>query len=253
MAVGDTESPLSYIAAMTKTGKKGTSNSAYRAVIGWIIFAALSFLALRVIRFVVLSEGLVSSSEPFLTVLTAASIIVPTVLLLFALQRGLATMRSSKPTRPRRVQRENWLNRLTWQKYEEAVENHFVQSGYRLKTVPAKIDFPQRTVLVTSEGKSYLLVYENWRDETIHQPFLRKILDEVEARSLNGGFFVGFGELTANAKEYAARRGLRLVVGKQLEEIVRASEWDTSRVRTGLTTSGMVTKPLTPQVAKRPG
>jgi len=238
---------------MAKQGKLNKPSSAYRAAIGWTIAAALSLLALRVLRFVVLSEGFGPTSGPALTVLSAASVVVPVVLVLIAAQRVLAVMQASKPSKPRRVQRENWLNRLTWQKYEEAVENHFVQSGYRIKAVPARNEFPQRTVLLTAEGKAYLLVHENWRDETIHQPFLRKIFDEIENRSLNGGFFVGFGELTPNAKEYATKRGLRLLIGKQLEEIVRASEWDTSRVRTGMMTSGLATSPLSPRAVKRPG
>jgi hypothetical protein len=243
--------PLPYILAMRKPEDNTRSIGAHRAAVGWMVSAAISFLALRAVRSVVLANGLGPGSGPFLTVLSGASIVVPTLLLLIAVKHGLATKRASKSSRPHRAQRENWLNRLTWQRYEEAVENHFVQSGYRLKTVPAENNFPRRTVLTTTDDKSYLLVYENWRDETIHQPFLRRILDEVDSRSLNGGFFVGFGELTANAKEYAARRGLRLVMGKQLEEIVRASEWDTSRVRTGQTTSNLVTRPLAPQSAKR--
>lgn len=216
----------------TSLGRRVFGN-ALRALF-WLLCVPLTHFAFGSVRVMSWAHAALPSmpSERLQWLLQIASYAVPLACFLVSMRRAWKAVVATgigDPTQPDR--RADWLHSLGWLQFEQLVESHFANQGYRIALLHSLPSVPARVSAVDANGAILLIHYTEWKTNELGFEIVRAFADEIAARSLQGGVLLTFGKLTRAAATFASSHKIEVISGDRLKEVLRSSEWDTSRFK----------------------
>ena len=109
------------------------------------------------------------------------------------------------------------LRALSWEEFAGVLEDGFRREGYAVKRVSGAADFE-----LQKAGRLSLVSARRWKAAATGVEPLKELVAAGEKREAGECVYVVAGEVTANARSYAAEKALRLVEGAALAALARA-------------------------------
>jgi restriction system protein len=108
------------------------------------------------------------------------------------------------------------LRAMQWEEFSGAIEEAYKRAGYAVtRLAGAHADFElERT------GRRSLLACKRWKATRTGVEPLRELHAAAQARDAHECMYVATGELTDNARAFAAQKGIRLVHGAELAKLL---------------------------------
>ena len=110
------------------------------------------------------------------------------------------------------------LRALSWDDFSSAIEDAFRRDGYtvtRLNAAGADFD-------LTKAGRVSLVGCKRWKVARAGVEPLRELEAARQAREAHECIYVGAGEITDNARAFAAEKNIRLLHGAELAKLFRS-------------------------------
>ena len=112
------------------------------------------------------------------------------------------------------------LRGMSWHEFAEAIEKGFSRDGYSVKRLGGKgADFE-----LVKDARSTLLACKRWKATRSGMEPLRELEEARRVRDAAGCIYVATGEVTAQARAFAAERGIRLLEGAELARAVELAK-----------------------------
>ena len=143
---------------------------------------------------------------------------------------------SGAPSAARGAEEADWIRRLGWLQFEQLVESHFTHRGLRTVLLRGLPGCPPRTAMIDGSGAVQVIHCTEWKSEEIGYEIVNAFVDELSARSAQGGVLLTFGRLTRGASTLAAAKNIEIVSGIKLTRMLRSSGWESSRLESGAST-----------------
>ncbi len=137
---------------------------------------------------------------------------------------------SGAPAAARSAEEANWIRRLGWLQFEQLVENHFTHRGSRTALLSKLPGCPIRLAMIDSGGETLVIHCTQWKSEEVGYEIVNAFVNEISARSAQGGVLLTFGRLTRGALTLAAEKNIEVVSGIKLTRMLRDSGWEASRL-----------------------
>jgi len=110
------------------------------------------------------------------------------------------------------------LRTMSWDEFAQAIEKGFGREGYAVKRLGGKgVDFE-----LVKDSRTTLLACKRWKASRTGMEPLRELEDARRAADAAGAIYVATGEVTAQARAFAAERGIRVLEGAELARTVQA-------------------------------
>lgn len=109
------------------------------------------------------------------------------------------------------------LRALSWDDFARVLEEGFRREGYAVKRVAGAADFE-----LEKAGRLSLVCARRWKAATTGVEPLKELVAAGEKREAGECLYVVAGEVTANARAYAAEKALRLVEGAALTALANS-------------------------------
>ena len=109
------------------------------------------------------------------------------------------------------------LRALSWEEFAGVLEEGFRREGYAVKRVSGAADFE-----LHKAGRLSLVSARRWKAAATGVEPLKELVAAGEKREAGECVYVVAGEVTANARAFAAEKALRLVEGAALAALGRA-------------------------------
>jgi restriction system protein len=104
------------------------------------------------------------------------------------------------------------LRAMSWDEFAQAIEKGFGRDGYTVKRLGGKgADFE-----LMKDARSTLVACKRWKATRIGIEPLRELEEMRRAREAAACIYVATGEVTAQARAFAAERNIRLLEGAEL-------------------------------------
>ncbi|SHM13874.1 restriction endonuclease [Pseudomonas punonensis] len=117
------------------------------------------------------------------------------------------------------------LENISWQEFERLVGEALHQQGYGItETGGNGPDGGVDLILRSPHGERYIVQCKQWRAIKVGVPVIREFLGAMVAHGAVGGFVVTAGSFTAEAKDFASGRNIRLVDGVELKKWIAAAK-----------------------------
>ena len=111
------------------------------------------------------------------------------------------------------------LRAMSWEEFAQAIEKGYSRDGYAVKRLGGKAaDFE-----LVKDARSTLLACKRWKATRIGIEPLRELEEARRARDAAASIYVATGEVTAQARAFAAERGIRVLEGAELARSVELS------------------------------
>jgi restriction system protein len=107
---------------------------------------------------------------------------------------------------------------MSWDEFSAAIEQAFRRDGYTVSRVAAGADFE-----LVQGSRSTLVACKRWKAHTTGIEPLRELEEARRAREAAACIFVATGEVTAQARAFAAGRNIRLLEGAELAQKMKNS------------------------------
>ena len=105
---------------------------------------------------------------------------------------------------------------MSWKDFAAALETGFKRDGYDVSRLAGSAaDFE-----IAKEGRRAVVSGKRWKVVQTGIEPLRELEGAKDAREAHESIYVVAGELTANAREFAARKRIRLIGGRELTKLV---------------------------------
>ncbi|MEO8486735.1 MAG: restriction endonuclease [Betaproteobacteria bacterium] len=105
---------------------------------------------------------------------------------------------------------------MSWGDFSSALEDGFRRDGYEVSRIPgAAADFE-----IAKGGRRAVVAGKRWKVARTGIEPLRDLDGAKDARDAHESIYVVAGELTDNAREFAARKRIRLIGGAELSKLV---------------------------------
>jgi len=140
------------------------------------------------------------------------------------------------PLAARGAEEADWIRRLGWLQFEQLVESHFTHRGVRTVLLRGLPGCPPRLAMIDGGGAIQVIHCTEWKSEEIGYVIVNAFVNEIAARSAQGGVLLTFGRLTRGASTLAADKNIEVVSGIKLTRMLRASGWESSRLESGAST-----------------
>ena len=101
---------------------------------------------------------------------------------------------------------------MSWREFSGALEAAFIGDGYTLE----KLEMPAADFAISKESRTSLVSAKRWKAASLGVEPLRELHAAVQARDASEGVYVTLGELSDNARRFAAEHGIRLMKGPEL-------------------------------------
>lgn len=142
------------------------------------------------------------------------------------------------------------LENISWQEFERLVGEALRQQGYGItETGGSGLDGGVNLILRSPQGERYIVQCKQWRAIKVGVPVIREFLGAMVTHGAVGGFVVTAGSFTAEAKEFASGRNIRLVDGVELKKWIAAAKrapiqpsHTAARIKLGLEEAGPETE-----------
>jgi restriction system protein len=130
----------------------------------------------------------------------------------------VATWRQLRaPSGKRVAARLEALRALSWEEFAGVLEEGYRREGYAVKRVSGAADFE-----LEKAGRVSLVTARRWKAAATGVEPLKELAAAAEKRQAAECVYVVAGEVTANARAYAAEKALRLVEGAALAALAKA-------------------------------
>jgi restriction system protein len=135
----------------------------------------------------------------------------------FVVIAGIAAWKQLKAPSAARIDRTlEAVRAMSWGDFASAVENAYRRDGYevsRLRGDAAEFE-------MTRSGRTALVSCKRWKVVRTGVEPLRDLHAAKEAREAHEGIYIVAGELSDNARRYAAENKIRLVGGAELVQLM---------------------------------
>lgn len=159
-----------------------------------------------------LAFGLFALARLWMAQMYAAAIPIPFVVIgCVAAWRQLR-----KPGAARIGERLEALRALTWSEFSAALEAAYASEGYEVRRLKA----PQADFELTRDGRKVLVSCKRWKVPRTGTEPLRELHAVGAARHADELRCVAAGELTEQARAFAAKKGIRIVEGAELATLL---------------------------------
>ncbi len=141
---------------------------------------------------------------------TAYAIFMPLPFLVISAMAGWRQLRA--PSQSRIAQTVESARAMTWETFSSAVAEGYRRDGYTVtRLTGAAADF-----LVERASRTALVSCRRWKAARTGQEPLEALQAAREARDVHDGVYLTTGEITDQARAYAARHQIRLAQGPEL-------------------------------------
>lgn len=205
----------------------------------WLVIGVLVYMARAELVDVLRphAEALALPVELQRWVLAAAPHVLAGVCgLMAAWQVAKVRAASGAPAAARSAEEADWIRRLGWLQFEQLVDSHFTHRGLRTVLLRGLPGCPPRTAMIDGAGAVQVIHCTEWKSEEIGYEIVNAFVNELSARSAQGGVLLTFGRLTRGALTLAADKNIEVVSGIKLTRMLRASGWESSRLESGAST-----------------
>jgi restriction system protein len=105
---------------------------------------------------------------------------------------------------------------MSWVEFSRAMESAYRRQGYGVSAISGNAaDFE-----ITKEGRTALVHCKRWKVARTGVEALSALHEMKEARDANECIYVAAGEITDNARIFAAKHGIKLVGGPELARLL---------------------------------
>ncbi|RPH64233.1 MAG: restriction endonuclease [Burkholderiales bacterium] len=108
------------------------------------------------------------------------------------------------------------IRAMPWSTFSSAIEDAFRRDGY----VVARHQGPAADFEVTKNGRIALLSCKRWKVARTGIEPLRDLRAAKDARDAHDCIYVAVGEITDNARSFAAANGVRILTGAELVRLL---------------------------------
>src|SRR5918992_4649808 len=135
----------------------------------------------------------------------------------FAVIAGCAAWRQLRTPSPVRVAAAlERLRAMTWEDFGAAVEEAFRREGYGV----SRLGGGQADFELSRQGRTSLVACKRWKVGRVGIEPLRELHSAARSREAAECIFVAAGELTANARAFAAEKGIQVLEGAELAKLL---------------------------------
>jgi restriction system protein len=124
----------------------------------------------------------------------------------------------------------NALKEMSWQEFELVVGEAFRLQGYSVVENGGGGADGGVDLVLNKGGEKFFVQCKQWRALKVGVTVIRELYGVMAADAAIGGFVVTCGQFTEEAKAFAKGRNIRLIDGRELENLIR-------RTRRGAATS----------------
>lgn len=116
------------------------------------------------------------------------------------------------------------VRRLSWQQFETLVGEIFRKRGYRVLENPD--DGPDGGVdlRLWKDGKKVYVQCKHWKNRNVGVKTVRELYGVMTAKKADEGIVVSSGGFTREAREFARKKPLSLIDGRELEKFLNEGE-----------------------------
>ena len=118
------------------------------------------------------------------------------------------------------------LGALPWPAFEGLLTRGFEREGYSVKALPAGRGGGGADLELERNGRRTLVAARRWKSARIGVEALKPLLAAREAAEADAAIFIGLGELSEQARPYAAENGLKIW---QAAELAKMAATDAKR------------------------
>ncbi|MBI2320264.1 MAG: restriction endonuclease [Betaproteobacteria bacterium] len=108
------------------------------------------------------------------------------------------------------------LRAMSWEQFSALIEGAYRRQGYEV----AALKGPGADFELRKEGRLGLVSCKRWKVAQTGITPLRDLLEAKRARDARECIYVAAGEFSANAREFAAKNGIRLLSGTELAQLL---------------------------------
>ena len=140
----------------------------------------------------------------------------------FALVAGVSLFQSRR--KQRLLNRQNSLEsirELSWREFEELVAQAFRQEGYRVVENDTPGPDGGVDIILHKEGQRHLVQCKNWRNRQVGVRVVREIYGVLAAENAQQALVVCSGDFTADARQFAAGKPIKLIDGTALHAMIQ--------------------------------
>jgi restriction system protein len=105
---------------------------------------------------------------------------------------------------------------MSWREFSERVEEAYRREGYSVTRLTGSADFK-----LTRMGKTTLVCCKRWKAASHGVEPLRELERRREAEDAHEALYVALDGVTENAREFVAKRRVRLLEGRDLTALLR--------------------------------
>jgi len=135
---------------------------------------------------------------------------------------------------------------ISWQQFEQLTGEAFRRQGFKVTETGGNGPDGGIDLILHKDREKYLVQCKQWRSLKVGVAVIREFFGVIAAEGAVGGFVVTSGAFTAEAKDFAKGRNIRLVEGSELNRWITASRSTESKppVRVPVQTNPMPVQPL---------
>jgi restriction system protein len=116
------------------------------------------------------------------------------------------------------------LSAMDWREFEQLVADVYRRQGYRVDEVGGTGDGGVDLVLITSDGKEFLVQCKQYRVWDVGEPKVREFFGAMAAHKVRcEGIIVTCGRFTEPARQFAYGKPIRLIDGEALRQMIRST------------------------------
>lgn len=138
------------------------------------------------------------------------------------------------------------LNDMSWRQFEMLVGEAYRQQGYQVKELGGSGPDGGADLILTKEGKKYLVQCKQWKAYKVGVKPVRELLGVMVGNGATGGIVVTSGEFTKDAFYFARNNNIQLVDGNTLHQMTKGIEMN----NTGLSPEPICQKCGSPMVIR---
>jgi restriction system protein len=112
------------------------------------------------------------------------------------------------------------ITSMSWRDFERLVGEVFRRQGFTVSGFGGQGPDGGVDLGLTKNGQRYLVQCKHWRKRQVPVTVVRELNGVVSAQGAHGGFVVTGGEFSREAQAFANSCGIKLIDGRQLEELI---------------------------------
>jgi restriction system protein len=109
------------------------------------------------------------------------------------------------------------VGRMSWGDFSNTMEDAFRRDGYAV----TRVHKPQFDFELTKAGRTALVSGKRWKVTRTGIEPLRQLYAAQQSREADECIYIAAGELTDNAREFAAQKKIQLLQGGELAQLLR--------------------------------